>query len=148
MRPMPRPPRVALAMLACTAVLGAAAPAESAPTRIEKRLVAKINDVRAAHGVRKVRIGGNLRRAAHRWAVRLLRSDSFYHARLRSGTAENLAWATCSWASPRKIVRMWMGSPSHRSVMLDRSARYVGPGVAVGRWRGYGCVRMAVTRFR
>ena len=145
---MPRPPRVALAMLACAGVVGAAAPAEAAPTRSEKRLVARINHVRAGHGLQRVRISATLNRRAHRWAVHLRHSDSFYHARLASGTAENLAWATCSWASPRALVRMWMGSPSHRTIMLDRSARRVGPGVSTGRYRGHRCVRMAVARFR
>ncbi|MGH3029688.1 MAG: CAP domain-containing protein [Gaiellaceae bacterium] len=146
---MPRPPRVALAMLACAGILGAAAPAaEAASTRKEKRLVAKINHVRDAHGLRKVRISARLNRSAHRWAVHLRRSDSFYHARLASGTAENLAWGTCSWASPRALVRMWMHSPAHRAIMLDRSARRVGPGVSTGRFQGYRCVRMAVARFR
>jgi uncharacterized protein YkwD len=145
---MPRPPRVALATLACTGIVGAAAPAEAAPTRTEKRLVARINHVRDAHGLRKVRISARLNRRSHRWAVYLRRSDSFYHARLASGTAENLAWATCSWASPRALVRMWLGSPSHRVILLDRSARRVGPGVSIGRYNGYRCVRMAVARFR
>ena len=145
---MPRPPRVALATLACAGIVGAAAPAEAAPTRSEKRLVAKVNNVRQAHGLAKVRISARLNRSAHRWARHLRRSDSFYHARLTSGTAENLAWATCSWGSPRALVRMWMGSPTHRAIMLDRSARRVGPGVSTGRYRGYRCVRLAVARFR
>ena len=145
---MPRPPRVVLATLACAGILGAAAPADAAPTRSEKRLVAKINHVRDAHGLRKVRISATLNRRAHSWAVHLRRSDSFYHARLVSGTAENLAWGTCSWATTRVLVRMWMRSSSHRAAMLDRSARRVGPGVSIGRYRGYRCVRMAVARFR
>ncbi|MGH3005626.1 MAG: CAP domain-containing protein [Gaiellaceae bacterium] len=145
---MPRPPRVALAMLASAGVLGAAAPAEGAPSHKEKRLVTKINHVRAAHGLVKVRMTAKLNRSAHRWAVHLHRSDSFYHARLAPGTAENLAWGTCSWASPGVLVRMWMRSPAHRSIMLDRSARRVGSGVVAGSWRGYRCVRMAVARFR
>ena len=145
---MPRPPRVALATLACAGILGAAAPADAAPTRSEKRLVARINHVRDAHGLRKVRISATLNRRAHSWAVHLRRSDSFYHSRLVSGTAENLAWGTCSWATVRVLVRMWMRSSSHRAVMLDRSARRLGPGVSIGRYRGYGCVRMAVARFR
>jgi uncharacterized protein YkwD len=135
-------------MLACAGVLAMAAPAETAPTRMEKRLVATINDVRAAHGLRRLRIGPRLSRSAHRWALYLLRSDSFYHGRLSSGTAENLAWATCSWARPLTFVRMWLRSPGHRVQLLARGRRYVGAGVVAGSWRGYGCVRMAVTRFR
>jgi uncharacterized protein YkwD len=145
---MPSPPRTALAVLACAGVLAAAAPSDAAPSPAEKRLVSRINDVRAAHGLRKLRISLRLSQNAHSWAVYLLRSDSFYHGRIASGTAENIAWATCSWARPRTIVRMWMNSSSHRSLLLARGFRYVGPGLAAGSWRGYGCVRMAVARFR
>ena len=146
---MPRPPRVALATLACAGIVGAAAvSAEAAPTRSEKRVVARINHVRDAHGLAKVRISATLNRRAHSWAVHLRHSGSFYHARLVSGTAENLAWGTCSWSTPRALVRAWMRSSAHRVIMLDRSARRVGPGVSIGRYRGYSCVRMAVARFR
>jgi uncharacterized protein YkwD len=135
-------------MLASAGVLGAAAPAEAAPTRSEKRLAARINHVRDAHGLRKVRISATLNRSAHRWAVHLRRSDSFYHARLASGTAESLALATCSSASPRRLVRMWLRSSAHRAIVLDRSARRVGPGVNAGPYRGYRCIRVAVARLR
>jgi uncharacterized protein YkwD len=43
---------------------------------------------------------------------------------------------------------MWLRSSSHRPHLLDRSARYVGVGVATGNWSGYNCVRIGVTRFR
>lgn len=137
-------------MVLCAAILGVAAPnkADAGATRMEKRLVAKINDVRAARGLHTVRIGYRLERGAHRWAWYLLRADSFYHARLASGMSENLAWGTCSWLTPATVVRMWLNSSSHRTNLLDRSARYVGAGWAAGGWRSYRCVEMAVARFR
>jgi uncharacterized protein YkwD len=115
---------------------------------MEKRLVARINDTRAAHGMRRVRIGSRLSRAAHRWAVYLLQADAFYHGRLAAGTSEIIAWGTCSYMYPRKAVRMWLASSSHRPYLLDRSAHNVGTGWARGAWRGYSCVEMAVARFR
>jgi uncharacterized protein YkwD len=144
---MPRPPRVALATLACAGILGGAAPVEAA-SRSEQRLVAKVNHVRDNHGLRKVRIGATLNRRAHRWAAHLRRSGSFYHARLASGTAETLALRTCSSGTARRLVRMWLRSSSHRSILLDRSARRIGPGVSAGAYRGYSCIRVAVARFR
>jgi uncharacterized protein YkwD len=150
---VPRPPRGLplgfLAVLACVAVLAAAVPAAgAAPTRMEKRLVAKINDTRAAHGLRRLRIGSRLAQSAHRWSLYLLRADSFFHARLAAGTCENLAWGTCGYMSPAAAVRMWLSSSSHRANLLDRDNRYVGTGWTVGRWQGYGCVKMVVARFR
>lgn len=147
---MPRTPSVALAITCCAAV-AAAAPAKAeaaAPTKIEKRLIHRINDVRAAHGIRRVRVSGRLQSGAHSWARHLRRADSFHHARLSSGTSEIIAWGTCSYATPRVIVRMWLNSGSHRPHLLDRSARRVGAGWSVGNWRSYRCVDLAVARFR
>lgn len=115
---------------------------------MEKRLVARINDARTDRGLRKLRIGSGVQSGAHSWSRRLMRADAFYHARLRAGTGEVLAWGTCSWFSPAAAVRAWLGSPSHRAVLLHRSFRFVGAGWTRGQWRGYSCVEMAVARFR
>jgi len=115
---------------------------------MEKHLVAKINDARAARGLRRLRIGAGIQRAAHDWAGHLIRADAFYHGRLAAGTSENIAWGTCRSMSCGQMVRMWLNSPPHRAHLLDRSVHYVGAGASAGRWRGYSCVRMAVARFR
>jgi uncharacterized protein YkwD len=135
-------------MVLCALVLGTGKPASAAPTKMELRLISKINQVRSAHGLRKLRIGSRLQRGAHSWAVYLLRSDSFYHGRIAAGTSEVIAWGTCSWITPAAVVTMWMRSYSHRVNVLRRGIRYVGAGWASGPWRGYGCVKMAVARFR
>src|SRR5215218_7588614 len=118
---MSRPLRglpLVLGVLACVAVLAVAVPAAgAAPTRMEKRLIAKINDTRAAHGLRRLRIGSRLTQSAHRWSLYLLRADSFFHARLAAGTCENLAWGTCGYMSPAAAVRMWLSSSSHRAIL-------------------------------
>lgn len=147
---MLRTPSVALALTcsAAVAALSAPAKADAAPTKMEKRLINRINDVRAANGMRRVRVASRLQSGAHSWARHLRRADSFYHARLASGTSEIIAWGTCSYATPRVVVRMWLNSSSHRPHLLDRSARRVGAGWNSGNWRGYGCVDMAVARFR
>lgn len=145
---MPAHVKLSLALVICVGALLVATPAVAAPTMMEKRLVAQINEARADHGLRKLRVGSRIQRGAHSWARHLLRADSFHHARLAAGTGENLAWGTCSWYSPRQAVRAWLGSPSHRALLLDRRFRAVGAGWARGAWRGYGCVKMAVARFR
>jgi uncharacterized protein YkwD len=145
---MPRILALLLAMVLCGCAFALAKPAEAAPTEWELRLISKVNQVRAAHGVRRLRIGPRLQRGAHSWAVHLIRSDSFHHASLGSGTGENLAWGTCNWLGPSDVVRMWMNSYAHRVTLLRRGYRYIGGGMARGAWNGYGCVRMAVARFR
>jgi uncharacterized protein YkwD len=145
---MPKPLTSVVAVLACAGVLALAAPAEAAPTTMEKRLIARINDARTDRGLRKLRVGATIQRGAHAWARHLRRADAFYHARVRAGTGEVLAWGTCSWFSPAAAVRAWLRSSSHRRVMLRSGFRFVGAGWSRGSWRGYGCVEMAVVRFR
>lgn len=125
-----------------------AAPAQGAPTRAEKRLLHVMNHARVNHGLVRLHFGSTLQTGAHAWARYLRLHDSFYHGRVRSGTSENIGWLTCrdSWA--RTLVRWWLNSYYHRINLLDRSARHVGVGVTRGRWSGYSCVRVAVTRFR
>ena len=45
---------------------------------------------------------------------------------------ETLAWGRAKGASPRRIVRGWMHSAAHRSIILRRGFRHVGVGVAAG----------------
>jgi uncharacterized protein YkwD len=45
---------------------------------------------------------------------------------------EVLAWGQGRDASPRAAVRSWLHSPPHRRVLLGRSYRDVGVGVALG----------------
>ena len=145
---MPKPLATAVSLLACTGVLALAAPAETAPTTMERRLIAQINDARSERGLRKLRIGPTIQVGAHSWARHLRLSDSFHHARVRAGTGEVLAWGTCSWFNPAAAVRAWLRSPSHRYVMLRPGFRFVGAGWSRGSWSRYSCVEMAVARFR
>jgi uncharacterized protein YkwD len=137
-----------LALLTCICTLAIAVPAQAAPSSAEKRLVARINDARAAHGLRQLSIRGGLNRGARAWSRHLMRADSFHHARLAAGTGEILAWGTCSWFRPAQAVRMWLNSSGHRALLLRPGFRFVGTGWTRGAWRGYGCVEMAVARFR
>ncbi|HXV33889.1 MAG TPA: CAP domain-containing protein [Gaiellaceae bacterium] len=139
-----------LAVVTCVFALAfAAGPAQAGPTPIEKRLVKHINTARAAHGLRPLKVGTRLNAGARSWSRHLVRRDSFHHASdLRPGTGEIIAWGTCNWFNPRQAVRMWLGSPGHRALMLRPGFRFVGTGWTRGAWRSYGCVKMAVARFR
>jgi uncharacterized protein YkwD len=140
--------RTSVALLVCVAALLVASPAPAGPSFNERRIIAKINHIRADHGLRTLRVGPRLQRGAHGWARHLLRTDSFYHSRLAPRTGENIAWGTCSWFSPRESVRAWMRSSSHRALILDRRFRRIGAGWVRGSWSGHSCVEMAVVRFR
>lgn len=139
----------ALALLACAGVFALAAPAaQAAPTSAERRIIAHINKARAVRDMRRLRVGSTIQRGAQRWARYLRRADAFHHARVSAGTGEVIAWGTCGWFTPARAVRAWLRSASHRALVLRGGFRRVGTGWSRGSWRGYGCVKMAVARFR
>jgi uncharacterized protein YkwD len=140
--------RITLALLSCVVAIVVAAPAQAAHPKMESRLVERINDVRASHGLRQLRVGQTLSEGARTWARHLVRRDSFHHASLRSGTGEIIAWGTCSWFGPGQAVRMWLNSSGHRELIMRPGFRVIGTGWNRGPWRGYGCAEMAVARFR
>jgi len=45
---------------------------------------------------------------------------------------ETIAWGTESQSTPAELVRMFMTSPGHRRIMLDRRYRDIGVGLALG----------------
>jgi uncharacterized protein YkwD len=147
---LPPTARIVLFTLALIALVGIFRPAEAPAARRspEAGLLRAVNSARTAHGLHRVRIGSTLERYSNSWASYLLRHNAFYHGSLGYGTSENLGWLTCrrSWA--RALVRMWLNSPAHRPHLLAAGARRIGVGVATGRFSGYSCVRVAVTRFR
>ena len=140
--------RHTILLLSCVVALALAAPAQAEPSWAEKRLAAKINDARDSRGLRQLRFAPKLAEGSHWWARHLVRRDKFHHSNLPAGTGEILAWGTCSWFKPARAVRLWLGSPGHRAILLRRGFRVVGTGWARGPWRGYDCVEMAVARFR
>jgi uncharacterized protein YkwD len=112
------------------------------PSSQEIAILRAVNRARAAHGRRPLRLGPALHRAARAHSVDMVRRGYFDHGpfvqRLRSfgvraqALGENLANATEPGFSATLVVRMWMTSPGHRSVMLDRSFSRIGVGVAGG----------------
>lgn len=112
------------------------------PSSHELAILRAVNRVRAAHGRRPLRLGPALHRAARAHSVDMVRRGYFEHGafvqRLRRhgvrarAVGENLAHATEPGFSAALVVQMWMTSPGHRSVMLDRSFTAIGVGVAGG----------------
>jgi uncharacterized protein YkwD len=132
----------------CAVVALTRSPSAQGATHAELRLLKVVNNARAAHGLRSLRLGSALQDGSHYWARYLLRHDTFRHARLASGTAENIGWLTCRDGWARTLTRWWLESYSHRIHLLDPSATKIGVGVASGRWSGWSCATIGVTRFR
>jgi uncharacterized protein YkwD len=121
-----------------------------APT-YEKAVVCLVNRERAAANRRPLKINPRLRRAATRYAAKLVAEGFFDHvtpsgnssilSRLQAvgyledatewGVGENLIYASGPNA-PATIVEGWVESPGHRENMLRPAFREIGVGVAGG----------------
>ena len=108
--------------------------------RGERAVIRAINRARSSHGLRKLRPGRRLARAADAHTRHMLRADYFSHgaftARLRRyvhrrSVGETIAMA--SRCSAGRVVRMWLNSPPHRAVLLSGKFRRVGIGSRRGR---------------
>jgi uncharacterized protein YkwD len=117
---------------------------------LEVSVLCLVNEERSRRGLRTLRADVRLDRAAAAHARDMVERDYFAHVspggrdlmgRLnahrytRSGSwkaGENIAWGTGRLGTPRSIVRMWMHSPGHRALILERSFTEGGVGVAPG----------------
>jgi uncharacterized protein YkwD len=137
--------RVFLAVFVTFALVPAAQAATL--TRSERSLLGAVNEVRASHHLRPLKIDVKLLASARAYSATMIREDVFTHgafaARLASSGArgpafgENLAWGTGPGASPSNIVRMWMASPGHRANLLRPGWTRVGIGARTGNFLGY-----------
>lgn len=127
-------------------------------TRYEKRLAASINATRKRHGLCALKLVPGLMTSAGRHSLQMAVKGYFAHSSYNGASfftrvkrfygggsssfsaGENLLW-TRPRVSPRRVVRRWLASPSHRAVLLSRSWRVFGVGVvksthAAGVFRG------------
>lgn len=113
----------------------------------ERSLLGVVNDVRAAHNLRPLKVDPKLLATARNYSTTMIQQDVFTHGafaeRLAQSSAngpafgENLAWGTGRYASARTIVRMWMASPGHRANLLRPGWTRIGIGARVGNFLGY-----------
>jgi uncharacterized protein YkwD len=132
---------VCLLVLAFAALPGSASASHSR-AQAAGTMVGKINQVRVRKGLRPLRVSSALNGSAGRFASFLMRRGVLAHrSRVSAGghfRRLGEALAMCSGSSPAvgHTVRMWLGSPSHRAVLLTRSMNLVGVGLSRGRFHG------------
>lgn len=153
----PAPIRIVLSVVAVALALAPAATATTTLTSSERSLLAAVNEARAAHDLRPLRVDTKLVHAARAHSTTLLREDVFTHgafaARIaRSGArgpafGENLAWGTGSYASAKSIVRSWLDSPGHRANLLRPGWDRIGIGARVGTFLGQGGATVVTADF-
>jgi uncharacterized protein YkwD len=108
----------------------------------EKDVQRWINVQRGKHGLRHLRLASCTDRVAERWVSYLAAHDAFYHQSMSAILKEcNARYAGETLGrgaiSPRRLVRMWMNSPSHRDILLSKHPRRVGIGAypdVYGQW--------------
>jgi uncharacterized protein YkwD len=128
------------AVLACGAVL--AVPAQAAAHGKQQEMVHALNAVRAQHGLGAFHGSASLHHSASAYARWMLRSEYFGHlGRIRASgrfarLGEALAWHSGGRARVHRTVRAWMHSPPHRALILYPGFRWVGAGMARGRFTG------------
>jgi uncharacterized protein YkwD len=144
------------AVLALPASASACGAADARPGQVSVRQLGLatrclVNRERARRGLRRLRENRRLSLAARRHARDMALRNYFSHQSLSGATfldrirrtgylrgasywtvGENIAWGEGRLASPREIVRAWMGSPGHRANILARRFRNIGLGVARG----------------
>ncbi len=141
---------------------GACSAANASASQASKRALVRatlcvLNNARARHNIRPLRLNRKLSRAARRHSRAMARHRFFSHnsrggadfvERIRrtgylSGArswyvGENIAYGSRSQSSPRSIARAWLNSPPHRANILNRSFREIGIGLALGTPHGSG----------
>jgi uncharacterized protein YkwD len=136
------------ALLACAVTAGAMLlPASAHSAEVEHEAIDALNEVRRDSGLRPLRVSDDLNRSSGAYARRMLRLDFFGHgpsidvAGAFQSAGETLAWHSGWNAQPRRTLSRWMGSPSHRAILMSPSYRWVGMGLARGKLHG----RLATT---
>jgi uncharacterized protein YkwD len=135
---MSRARTVALLAVLASALMLPSIAAAGAP----EHMLARINSVRAHHGLRALRLSRSLENSAHRYSSHLLHSGSFGHAaRIHASRRFRTLGEILEYhrgLSPKvgATLRDWLNSPEHRSIIMSRSFTAAGAGYVRGHFHG------------
>jgi uncharacterized protein YkwD len=103
-------------------------------------MIHKINRIRHAYGLSRLRPAYSLFVSAKLYSRRMMRLNYFGHlsripvaSRWRYA-GEALEWHQSWRLRPRRVVSRWMHSPSHRALLLSRRFTRIGVGRTRGRY--------------
>jgi uncharacterized protein YkwD len=134
--------------------------ANASATAQEETMLCLVNQVRTKRGLEPLVAPSSLARSAARKSADILRCDQFSHEACGReftywiervgyggcGWAENIAYGTGSFATPRSIFRGWMNSSGHRRNILG-SYDDIGIGLQVGNLDGLGGAHVWTQQF-
>ncbi len=148
----------AIAVVILTATVAVATPsaARAGSAANEQALFQLLNAARARHGLAKLTLQPTLAQAARAHSTEMLRRGYFAHSSasgasystriLRSGyrrsgfsswaVSEVIGWGKGMRGTPAVVLRGWLGSPLHRSIILGARWRDVGVGCVRGTYHG------------
>ena len=145
-----------LAALLCVLALAPAAGAATRRTAASTFLTA-VNQTRAQHGLRPLRLDTHLVKAARAHSLSMIRSNVFshgdFHGRMVAfhvvgpTAGENLAWGNGSYAAPATVISEWLASPEHRANLLHPGWTRIGIGLARGTFLGNGASTVVTADF-
>jgi len=125
-------------------------PADLTNSELEDALMVRINQARAANGLRKIwNFDACTDRLAEQWGQRIARTGIFEHR----NQGEVIRRCNKSWAgetlvrgsglSPEEMVELWLDSPGHREILLSPRARRAGVAITNdGQGRTIGVVNL------
>lgn len=125
-------------LLAGALVLGAPRTPRAEAATLRTRLLLLINRARANHGVPALRLSERLSEDAERHTRAMIRRDRLFHTEDLASVLRPYRWRVsgevvgCARRLSR-LVRMWLSSPDHRSILLDPRLRRVGLGPVASR---------------
>jgi uncharacterized protein YkwD len=133
---------------------------------VERQVLRLVNEQRAAHHLPLLRAQANLMKAARGHTLAMAMVPFFSHISPDGSTpsdrarqagytrgfrgwmvGEDIAWGSGKLGTPAQIVRGWMKSAPHRRIILTRSLRDLGIGVATGAFESPGLRLADVTYY-
>ena len=132
--------RMGFATLVAVLVAYAPATAVASVPPESAAMIKKVNEARRSNGLAELQTAEVLVDSARNYARYMLKRDYFGHlASIHAGgnfmmTGETLEWHS-GWR-PRVgfAFSQWMGSPSHRAILMSPTFRFIGTGRVRGRW--------------
>ncbi len=132
--------RMGFATFVAVLAVSAPAPAVADIPSESAAMIKKVNEARRASGLAELQTSEALTDSSRSYARYMLKHDYFGHlASIRAGgdflmTGETLEWHS-GWR-PRVgfAFSQWMKSPSHRTILMSPTFRFIGAGRVRGRW--------------
>jgi uncharacterized protein YkwD len=135
--------RISLALAVAVCAIAVTAPTTAAAKGPVANMMHKVNHYRLSHGLHRVRWADSLMHSARHYAWHMMRSGYFGHARRIHASSrykrlgEILEYQRSTKPHVNLAFHTWLGSPSHRAIILDPKFTRAGAGRAWGRFKGH-----------